>query len=149
MAAPSFDKQRAIKVLVDAEVFGVSKACKRWGCTDQTVRNYRKRLLNDPEFLEALGSKQQELLKQRSIAEAGWLSARTRSLRKTLKRADALIANETDLDKVTRYLDKVGNLDIVSGVLGVGVPNPGEDQEPAEDAGRPGQEEASRPDQLQ
>ena len=149
MAAPSFDKARAIKVLVDAEVFGVAKACKRWGCTDQTVRNYRKRLLNDPEFLEALGAKQQELIKRRTLAETGWLEARTRSLRKTLKRADSLIATETDLDKVTRYLDKVGNLDIVSGVLGVGVPNPGEDQEPAENAGRPGQEEASRPDQLQ
>ena len=149
MAAPSFDKARAIKVLVDAEVFGVAKACKRWGCTDQTVRNYRKRLLNDPEFLEALGAKQQELLKQRNIAEAGWLDARTRSLRKTLKRADALIANETDLDKVTRYLDKVGNLDIVSGVLGVGVSDSGEDQEPSENEGRPSQEETCRQGQLQ
>ena len=149
MAAPSFDKQRAIKILVDAEVFGVAKACKSWGCTDQSVRNYRKRLLTDPEFLEALGAKQQELIKRRTLAETGWLEARTRSLRKTLKRADSLIATETDLDKVTRYLDKVGNLDIVSGVLGVGVPNPGEDQEPSEIEGRHGQEEASRPGQLQ
>ena len=149
MAAPSFDKARAIDILVDAELCGVAKACKRWGVTRQTVNNYRRRLQSDDEFLQALASKKQEQARRRAAAEAGWLDARTRSLRKTLKRADALIALETDLDKVTRYLDKVGNLDIVSGVLSVGVSDTGEDQEPAENAGRPGQEEASRPDQLQ
>lgn len=149
MAAPTFDKARAIKILVDAEVFGVAKTCKRWDCTDQTVRNYRKRLLNDPDFLEALGAKQNEQLKRQTLAEAGWLAARTRSLRKTLKRADALIEKETDLDKVTRYLDKVGNLDIVSGVLGVGVSNPSEDSKSAEDADELGQNQDGRSPPLQ
>ena len=148
MSVP-FDKARAIKILVDAETLGIVKACKRWEVTRQTVYNYRSRLGSDAQFLQALTARQQAKQKIQTIAEAGWLAARTRSLRKTLKRADALIEKETDLDKVTRYLDKVGNLDIVSGVLGVGVSNPSEDSQSAEDADEPGQSQDGRSPPLQ
>lgn len=147
MAAPHFDRERAIKVLVDAETFGVAKACKRWGVTDQTVRNYRRRLQGDPEFLDALTCKHREIELSRSRANADWYKARQKSLRRTLQRADELVSQETDLDKITRYLDKLGNLDIMGEALGVSgrsnCQSPKASEAPGHDPGREVEDDAN------
>lgn len=110
MANPVFDRDRALKVLIDAEAFGDAKACAQWKITRQTLRNYRNRLAEDPELLQALAA-------LRIKAERSWKRERQRFLARALKRASVLLKTEEDIDKVSRAIERIGNLDVASEAL--------------------------------
>jgi hypothetical protein len=107
------DRDRAIKIIIDAEQFGDANACKKWEITRQTLRNYRNRLDEDPELCQALAI-------LRGKAERSWKRERQRFLGRALRRAAALLKNEEDLDKVSRAIERIGNLDVASEALSGG-----------------------------
>jgi len=108
------NRERAARVLVEAEACGNDqKAAKQLKISDRSIRNYRKLLATD-EVLAAL-------FREYSEEEfRGWHLARVRALRRANERAVELIETEPDLDKVTRFIEKTGGVDIAGEALGVG-----------------------------
>lgn len=109
-----FNPERAARVLVEAEAIGNDlKAAKQLKISDRTIRNYRKALTTDEEFAELFRKYSEEELR-------GWRLARVRALRRANERAVDLLEKEKDLDKVTRFIEKTGGVDIAGEALGVG-----------------------------
>lgn len=133
MAAPKFDRDRAIRILLDAADMGDPKACKNYKITSQTLRNYRKRLENDAEFLQTFAVKKKEL-------DEGWKLARRSALRAGIRKLEQLIerAGVKQLRDVAGAVKILGDLDVVANVLDD--EQPGTDREgepPAPPAGQP------------
>lgn len=140
MAAPKLNRERAARILVEAEAIGNDrKASEKLGITDRTIRNYRTALESDPEL--------SALFRKYAAAESrSWHLARTRALRIANQRAVQLLENEEDLDKVTRFIEKTGGVDIAGEALGVSS-RPGREGPPApEDAGDTGEGSAEAED---
>lgn len=108
-----FNRVRAARVLLEAETIGNDrKAAEKLGITDRTIRNYRKALESDP-VLSAL-------FREYATEEArGWHIARVRALRIANQRAVELLEVEADLDKITRFIEKTGGVDMAGEALGV------------------------------
>ena len=49
--APSYTPERGAEILAYCDAFGVPKTCDRYSISDQTLRNYRRRLKTDDELL--------------------------------------------------------------------------------------------------
>lgn len=50
MPKPTFDSQLAASILVEAVFHGDTATAEKFGITTRTIRNYRKRLLENPDF---------------------------------------------------------------------------------------------------
>lgn len=50
MPNPTFDAEKAAKMLAEASLFGDAKAAEKYKITPRTLRNYRKRLSEDADF---------------------------------------------------------------------------------------------------
>lgn len=112
MAAPNFDRARALRILVDAEQFGDAKAVATWEISMRTLFNYRARLRNDPE-LAALFNR------LRAEEEEDWKLARQRFLRDGINKLRELVAQATvqQLGAVAKAIELIGNLDVASKAL--------------------------------
>jgi hypothetical protein len=139
--ASKLNRERAARVLVEAEAIGNDqKASKLLKISDRSIRNYRKALTTDPVLAALFREYSEEELR-------GWRLARVRALRRANERAVELIEAEPDLDKVTRFIEKTGGVDMAGEALGVGSehhqhrPPPPEDPsgspEPADEEERP------------
>ena len=108
------NRERAARVLVEAESIGNDqKAAKQLKISDRTIRNYRKLLETDGDLAALFRAYSEEEFR-------GWHLARVRALRRANERAVELIEKETDLDKVTRFIEKTGGVDMAGEALGVG-----------------------------
>jgi hypothetical protein len=112
MAAPTFDRDRALRVLVDAFDLGDAQACARHKIALRTLQSYRKRLAHDPELAEACAQKRAEL-------EKGWREVRLRALRSGITKLEQLIqeAEVKQLRDVAGAVKILGDLEVVAGVL--------------------------------
>lgn len=112
-SADRLRRERAARALLEAETIGNDrKAAEKLGITDRTIRNYRKALETDPQLAA--------LFREHAEREAkNWHIARVRALRIANQRAVALLETETDLDKVTRFIEKTGGTDLAAEALGV------------------------------
>jgi hypothetical protein len=125
-----FNRERAARVLVEAEAIGNDqKAAKALKISDRSIRNYRKRLATDPALAALFRDYSEEELR-------GWHLSRVRALRRANERAVDLIEKETDLDKVTRFIEKTGGVDMAGEALGVGSQYHQPGPTPAEDSRR-------------
>ena len=95
------DVSRAVKMLADARELGVTAAAKRHRVTTRTIRRYRVLLRTDVEL-------QTQYAALIELQDKTWVSERAKSLRCAAERAQVLLAKEDDLDKITRYIEKVG-----------------------------------------
>ena len=112
--AAEFNRERAARVLVEAEACGNDrKAAEALKISDRSIRNYRKRLVTDPVLAALFREYSEEELR-------GWHIARVRALRRANVRAMELLDAEGDLDKVTRFIEKTGGVDMAGEALGVG-----------------------------
>jgi hypothetical protein len=112
MAAPTFDRDRALRVLVDAFDLGDATACQRHGISVRTLERYRVRLKGDPQLSEAVAQKKEEL-------ERDWRQARRRALRSGITKLEQLIqaAEVKQLRDVAGAVKILGDLEVVAGVL--------------------------------
>jgi len=107
-----YNKHNAAKILVDAAAMGDRKAARRHNVTDRTIKNYRDRLETDGElsvFFHELRDK----------VDRDWATARSRALRIAADRAAELLKTSKDLNAITTFIEKVGNLEVVTEALGV------------------------------
>lgn len=58
--APSYTPERGAEILAYCDAFGIAKTCDRYSITDQTLRNYRKRLKTDDQLLEIYSELKQQ-----------------------------------------------------------------------------------------
>lgn len=108
------NRERAARILVEAEACGNDqKAAKQLKISDRSIRNYRKLLSTDPVLAALFRAYSEEEFR-------GWHLARVRALRRANERAVELIEKESDLDKVTRFIEKTGGVDMAGEALGVG-----------------------------
>lgn len=102
----SFDHVRAARVLVDAHELGDGKAAAIHGVSRRSVQGWRAALATNA----ALRADYQRLLAKR---EDAWTIERAAALRVVLKRAIKIAEKEEDLDKLTRFIEKVGGVDVI------------------------------------
>lgn len=130
MAGARINRERVARILVEAEAIGNDlKAAKLLKISDRSIRNYRKLLGTDVPLAELFRVYSEEELR-------GWRLARVRALRRANERAVELIEKETDLDKVTRFIEKTGGVDMAGEALGVGSEHHQPGPAAAEDQGR-------------
>lgn len=113
MARPGpFDRDRAVKILVDALAVGDEQAAARWGVCTKTLQRYRARLANDPELARAVKATSQKL-------DAEWRTARRTFLRAGIRKLQELVdlAGVDKIREVAGAIKIVGDLEITSGVL--------------------------------
>lgn len=77
MAKPNFNKEFAATLLLEAILTTDEQACKKYGVTDRTLRNYRKRLATDQEFSAFFHTKKR-------IFDRAWAEAVSPALRSSL-----------------------------------------------------------------
>lgn len=117
MTARGYPIATIARILIDAEDphLGAGVAAKMHGVTRRAITKWRARCKTD----EALRSKVAELAKE---IEQQWAGPRVKALRVALERATELLRKEDDLDKVTRFLEKVGSVDVAGKLLGTDDP---------------------------
>lgn len=117
MTARGYPIATIARILIDAEDphLGAGAAAKKHGVTRRAITKWRARCKTD----EALRNKLAELVKE---IEQHWAGPRVKALRVALERATTLLENETDLDKVTRFIEKVGSVDVAGKLLGTDDP---------------------------
>jgi hypothetical protein len=126
------DKVRAAEILADANALGSDKkAAEKWGCTERTIRNYRRRMQEGDEEISS------KFRKLESEAAAGWAMQRVLALNAAMKRACELLPFETSLKEIGSFVESVGGVDVAKQVLGEGGSARPEDSGLAEDAGQP------------
>lgn len=140
MAAPTFDRDRALRVLLDAFDLGDAQACARHKIALRTLQSYRKRLADDPELAEACAQKRAEL-------EKGWREVRLRALRSGITKLEQLIqeAEVKQLRDVAGAVKILGDLEVVAAVLDEDDKQPGADSEGAGHAAPAGPAQGSSP----
>ena len=115
MGSPGFNPERASSILAEAEYMGDKPTAERWGITDRTIRNYRKRLLDDPQFSIVFQAKKQLFCRT-------WIDDATGTLKVGFARLKDLLQNgrREDADfihAVAGALKIVGELNIAYTVL--------------------------------
>lgn len=131
MAGARINRDRVARILVEAEAIGNDlKAAKLLKISDRSIRNYRKLLGTDAALAELFRVYSEEELR-------GWRLARVRALRRANERAVELLEAEPDLDKVTRFIEKTGGVDMAGEALGVGSEHHQPGAPPPEDEGGP------------
>jgi len=120
------DKERAARIVVDSIALGNVAAADKWQISTKTVQRYRDRVADDPELSAFVRIKN-------AVAEVSWHAERTEFLKEATSRLRVLLKTEVDLDKVSRAIERVGNLDVAATVLHVGVRPNSQGSTPAED----------------
>jgi hypothetical protein len=107
MAAPSFDRDKAIRVLIDAQAMGAEEACQLHGVTLRTLKRYRKRLAGAPELSRAVTQKKEEEKEE-------WEKALERFLVASFDTMTQLLPQATikDLTKIAGAVAKAGELKV-------------------------------------
>lgn len=124
------DRDRIARILVEAATSGnVGKTAEKWGITDRTLRNYRERLLKDPQLSEMFRVRVED-------AELAWKCDLVRSIRTAFRRAEVVLEQETDLNKITNFIKESGGVAVAREALGVDGSRADQPREAAaEDAG--------------
>lgn len=132
MATPRFDRDRAIRILVDALDMGDAKACARHNVTVRTLQNYRKRMVNDPELSQAFALKKEQV-------DRKWDTQRRLFLAEGFAKVRELIstATLTNLRDLVGALKVAGELQVTTEALDVGARTDRESQAAPEDSRRP------------
>lgn len=111
--AANFNAEKAALVLADAVMMGDTAAAKKWGLSDKSVRNYRKRLEDDAE-LSAL------FLHAKAQLTADWSGDAkvfmSRSMKKLVELVDGSYSPE-HIGDIAKALQVVGDLLISHEVL--------------------------------
>ena len=131
--APNFNSERAAMILADASVMGDAAAAAKWDVSDKTVRNYRARASNNPDFA-ALYRK-----KQLSISSA-WSEDAGRFLGKALAKLEKLVEQADDpkyIHDVAGAIKVVGELRIAKEVLSEPESDPAGSEPPADQSASP------------
>ena len=84
MAALRVDREKAIRVLIDAARLGDRKACAAHKISERTLRNYRTRFESDPELAAAFREKN-------AVEDRSWKAARRSALATGIRKLEALI----------------------------------------------------------
>jgi hypothetical protein len=118
--AQTVEADRLASVVLDADLLGVPRAARVNGVSEDTVRNYRKRILTRPEALEILRAKKTKL-------EERWVATRHQFLLRTVTKLQELCekADKDQIREVAGAVKIVGDLHVVGGAL-----NDGEQPEP-------------------
>ncbi|BCZ86923.1 hypothetical protein [Thermus thermophilus] len=94
------NKHRAALILAEAEVLGDGPACAKHGVSDRTLRNYRRRLAEDPELaalfrerLGALGKRWEEELAPAILEAVSFLRKAAREANPKDPKAIEAVAN--------------------------------------------------------
>lgn len=134
MAAPVFDRAKAVRALVDAIQFGDAQACAKNGIALRTLQSYRAKLSSDPELARARA-------KFASTESHGWAIDRHRFLRAATKKLTTMVemAEPDQIRDVSEAIERIGNIDIAMHALLGDYADP-EGQGPAEDAGGPAED---------
>lgn len=141
MARPIFDRERAVRILVEAAATGDKKTCERWKITQRTLWNYRKRLHGDPELSAAFTALNRE-------ADRSWKMSRQKALEIGMRRLAELFENATDINELSRAVERLGNLDVASEALSVGASTDSESSKAPIDASHPAQKFADSKDSI-
>lgn len=113
MASPKFDRTKALRVLLDANLIGDRQAAANHRITERTLRNYRARLEGDPELSRAFRVKAE-------ADEASWGVERAATLALGMRKLRELISNasQEQMRDVVGAIKILGELDVAAGVLG-------------------------------
>jgi hypothetical protein len=109
------DVERAARMLCDLHDLGPEQTAKLHRVTTRTLRRY-KALVDEDAALKA------KYLELATLRDGAWATERAKALRAAVARATELVAKEEDLDKITRFIEKVGSVDVAGMVLGAGGP---------------------------
>ena len=112
MATPKLDREKAIRVLIDAARLGNRKACELHKITERTLWNYRNRFESDPQLTEAFRVKN-------AVEDRSWKAARRSALTAGIQRLEELIALALpdQIRDVANAVKVLGELEITQGVL--------------------------------
>ena len=132
MAAPTYNRERAARILIDAISLGDRTAADRHGVSEKTVQRHRARLLTDTQLSELVRAKSR-------VAEQGWHVARSQFLRKTFEKLEKMVeaATPEHFDQVINALKAAGELELATEALGVGVVDRQQGPAAPEDQGGP------------
>lgn len=114
MARPTFDRDKALQVVIDAEHLGDAGAAKKHRISVRTVIRYRERVRADPKLSEAV-------LAEKASNMKAWRGQLEAARQKLLTRVVELAANSDNLFHVSGALKIVAdatNADQVITVLG-------------------------------
>jgi len=131
------DLERAARILVDAAEMGDRKAAEKWKVSQRTVENHRARLRTNPELAALFG---QFAKTAQATSAVSWAADRASVLKAAAARALTLLAKEDDLDKVSRLVEKFGELELAGTLLGEGAGDRREGKAPAAASGGGDQE---------
>ena len=106
MAAPVFDRDRAARILVDAELFGIETTCDKWQISRRTLERYREKLRDDPGLSQVVAQKKR-------LVDEGWQRDACSLVKKTLAKLEALVGAAT----VENIRDVAGVLKIAGDLL--------------------------------
>lgn len=132
MASPKFNRERALRILVDAVTLGDRTACEIHKISGKSLCRYRNRLGNDPELARAVREKSRQ-------DDLEWGAQRKAFLSEGIRKMRELIGQATiaDLHAVTGAVKIVGELQVTVDTLNVGARA---DRESPPDAGAPGED---------
>lgn len=113
MADPRFNRDKAVAALVYAAEHGDANACEHFRLSLRTLQNYRRRLSADWDLVRKLAQTRRRL-------DEDWSMARRRFLNQTIPHLQLLVlrAGVDDIAMVCLAIKTVGELEVVSGVLG-------------------------------
>lgn len=92
MAKPNFNQEFAVTVLLEAIFATDQKACEKFGITDRTLRNYKKRLQTDEEFSAFFRNR-------KKVFDSQWAEDLNPALRSSIRTIES-IAKKIEADSV-------------------------------------------------
>lgn len=137
MASPKFNRERAVRILVDAAALGDRTACEQHKISEKTLRRYRARLGAVPELSAAV----QEKVKQDDLE---WGAQRRAFLGEAIRKLRDLVGAATvdHIHEVTGAIKIIGELQQTSEHLGLDGGS-GDDQPSRKAEEAPGEERPS------
>lgn len=147
MAKPEFNQEFAANALLEALVTTDEKACKRYGITDRTLRNYKRRLESDPVFSAFFRNRKKifddrwaDRLVPMLLSGIETIHEITRKVRED----PSVWRNPQMLDSLTRALEVASDVSFTSRIIDARInenrtPDALPGQEPSEADGEPGQ----------
>ncbi|MFA4974154.1 MAG: hypothetical protein WC683_16210 [bacterium] len=121
MATPKFDRDRAIRIVVDAVQMGDAQACAFHKVALRTLQSYRKRLAGDPELAQAHAVKKEQDTLEWDAQRRAFLAEGFAKIRELIKNADL-----KNLRDVVGALKIAGELQVTVDTLHV---SPGANQQ--------------------